>query len=273
MKEKISITINSKLIRDVDSIVDNIFIRNRSQAIEYLIEKAFKENKIAVILADEGNQIKGLKHRYALKVNHCTVIEKAIRKLRDSGFRTIYIVAGNDTLTRIFKLIGDGSDYGVKINFISEEIQRGSASALKLLRGEIKTTFLVVQCDIVFEHINLNELWRAHQKEKSVATMLVSSISMNKNPIYGYVNLEGNKILSYVEKPKPAKYKSSIFFAGIFVAEPEIFSYPGDSLEHNFFPGLAKRGLLGGLMYSGEHLHIHTKEDLTYVKKVLKNLN
>lgn len=273
MKEKISVTINDKVLRDIDSIVDNLIIRNRSQAIEYLIKEALKESKIAVILAGEGksNHQNELKYRYALKVNHCTVIEKAIRKLSDSGFKIIYIVAGNDTLTRIFKLIGDGSDYNLQINFINEEVQRGSAAALKLLKGKIKTTFLVVQCDIIFDDVNLLELWKTHQKEKFVATMLVRSISMNKNPVYGYVNLEGNKVLSYVEKPKPTKYKSTIFFAGIFVAEPEIFSYTGDSLEHNLFPELSKRKLLGGLMNSTEHLHIHTKEDFLYIKRILNS--
>ena len=57
MKQKVSITINSKMLRDVDSLVDNIFIRNRSQSIEYLIEKALKETKTAVILADNKKSL------------------------------------------------------------------------------------------------------------------------------------------------------------------------------------------------------------------------
>ena len=49
-KTKISITIDEKILRDIDFIVDNIYIRNRSQAIEYLAKNALEENKIAVIL-------------------------------------------------------------------------------------------------------------------------------------------------------------------------------------------------------------------------------
>ena len=37
MKTKISITLNQKIVDEIDSIVDNIYIRNRSQAIEHLV--------------------------------------------------------------------------------------------------------------------------------------------------------------------------------------------------------------------------------------------
>ena len=36
MKQKISITIDREILKRVDSIVDNVIIRNRSQAIEHL---------------------------------------------------------------------------------------------------------------------------------------------------------------------------------------------------------------------------------------------
>lgn len=272
MKKKISITINDKVLRDIDSLVDNIIIRNRSQSIEYLIKKALKESKIAVILAGDSKSSSSekLKNRYALKINHIPLIEKAIKKLGSSGFKDIYIIADHNTLTNIFKIVGDGSNYNLKIEFVDEEFSNGSASALKLLKGRIKTTFLVVQCDIIFDNVNLIELWQQHLQDKIVATLLIcSNIIPGDKVLYGHVDLEGNKVLSYIEKPALSKLKSSIFFGGIFVAEPEIFSYEGRSLELDIFPELARRRLLGGKMSSTEHLHIHTYEDLAKIKKKL----
>lgn len=270
MKQKISITINDKILRDVDSMVDNILIRNRSQSFEYLIKEAFKETKIAVMLAgDTPSKDDKLKNRYSLKINHSTIIEKAIRKLSDSGFKTIYIIADHSTLTNIFKIVGDGSDYKVKIHFVNEEIQEGTGSALKLLKGKIKTTFLMVQSDIIFDDVNLLELWQNHQKETAIATMLIcSNIIPGNKSIFGYVDLQGNKVLSYIEKPRYRK--SSIFFGGILIAEPEIFSYPGKSLERDIFPELAKRRLFNGQMTSIDHLHINNQEDLARLKKILR---
>lgn len=275
MKNKISITINEKILKDIDSIIDNIFIRNRSQAIEYLIKKSMKESKTAVILAGTGLKCSTdkLKNRYALKVNHATIIEKTIKKFQDSGFKNIYIIAPHEILTNIFKIVGDGSNFNVKIEYIDEENPEGSASALKLLSGKIKTTFLVVQCDIVITHIDLLELWNKHLQEKAVVTLLLCSEVQPANQVrYGHVSLNGNKITSWDEKPLLKNLKSTIFNAGIFIAEPELLKYHGKSLEFNIFPELVKRGLLSGHMSSSPHLHIHTRADLERVKKLLKEL-
>ena len=275
MKDKISITINEKILRDIDSIVDNIIIRNRSQAIEYLIKKSMKETKVAVILAGDGlsSSNEKIKNRYSLKINIRTLIEHTIKKLHDAGFRNICIVAPHDTLTNIFKIIGDGSNFNVKIEYVDEEVQEGSASALKLLNGKIGTTFLVVQCDLIIDYIDLVELWNKHLQEKSVVTMLLCSEVQPTNKIrYGHVSLNGDKIISYDEKPSLKNLKSSIFFAGVFISEPEIFKCHGRSLELDIFPELAKRGLLAGYLSDLPHLHIHTKEDLEKTKKMIHQL-
>jgi len=272
MKHKISITINEKILKDVDSIVDNIVIRNRSQAIEHLIKKSMRETKTAVILAggEVKNSGKKIKNRYALKINNRTMISHTIKKLHDTGFRTIYIIAPHDTLTNIFKTVGNGSDFNVKIEYIDEEVAEGSGYALKLLREKVKTTFLVVQCDLIIDYIDLMELWNKHLQEKAVTTLLICTEVQPKDRVkYGHVSVSGNKILSYDEKPLFNKLKSSIFFAGVFVSEPEILKCPGKSLEFDIFPELAKRGLLAGHISNLPHLHIHTNEDLKRVKKLI----
>jgi NDP-sugar pyrophosphorylase family protein len=273
MKQKISITINNKILRDVDSVIDRLYIRNRSQAFEYLIKKALKDDKIAVILAGDGksNKSERLKNRYALKINHFTIIERAIKKLSDSGFRNIYIIAQHEALTNIFNIVGDGSSHNVKIEFIEEESFDGSATALKLLKGKIETTFLLVQCDILFEDVDLKELWQQHILDKKIVTMRIcSSVIPGGRVKFGRVHMQGNKITSYIGKTIEHNVGSTIFFGGILVAEPEIFSYPGKSLDKEIFPELVKRGLVGGQMNSSEHLHIHTREDLEYARKKFK---
>ncbi len=277
MKDKISITINEKILRDIDSVVDNIFIRNRSQAIEYFIKQAMKETKTAVILAGvRGKGLAGSKFpkRYAFKINGQTIIEKQIKKLKDSGFKKIYIVANHNTLTDIFRIIGDCANSDLKIEFIDEEDQDGAGAALKLLTGKIKTTFLVVQCDVVLDNVDLMELWKQHMEDKMVVTLRVcGSITPSNTCLFGHVNMEGRKVISYDEKPAPKRVSSSLFFGGVFVAEPEFFHYPGKSLEYDIFPELAKRRLLGGHITSSAHLHVHTKEDLMNVKRKLNELD
>ena len=276
MKDKISVTINGKVLRDVDSIIDNIFIRNRSQAIEYLIEEALKSKKISVILVGDSTKLSSsarMSNRYAIKINGISLIERAVRKLGNSGFKTIYIIGIRDILTNIFKIIGDGSDFNVKIEYINEESQNGTASAIKLIKGKVNSTFLLIHSDIIIDHINLLEIWQKHLQDKVVATILIGSpYNPGKNSIHGNVCLEGNRIVRYIEKPNKKELKSSMFIRGVFVLEPEILSCPGNSLEFDVFPILMKKGLLSGHISATETLHIHTKEDLEIVKKKFKEI-
>lgn len=273
MKNKISITINERIIKDINSLIDNIYIRNRSQAIEFLVNKALGEDKIAVILAG-GNEEKlklfGNAYKPTAKIGGSTVIEIAIKKLRRNGFKTVYIVARHNVLTSIFQIIADGVEYGVKVNYIEEKESQGSADSLKLLRGKIKTSFLVVYCDIIFDAMDINGIWERHLKHKAISTLMITSVPTSS--IYlgkvGHVKVEGNKMVEFVEKPPKAE--STIFFCGLFMAEPELLEYKGHSLETEVFQELIKKGYLYGYLSSKEYLHIHNKDDIKIIGKKLK---
>jgi len=269
MKKKISITINEKTLKEIDSLVNGISIRNRSQSIEFLVEKSLGENKVAIILAGgSGKKIKiDDEYKPTIKIGNLTIIELAIKKLREGGFKNIFIIAQRPVLTKIFRVIGNGSSYGVKIDFVEEKESRGSGDSFRLLKGEIKKSFLVVYCDIVFNEIDIKELWRSHIKQKSIATLLIASSPTIQSKV-GIVKMEGGKIVEFTEKP--SKAESSVFFSGIFIAEPEIFEYSGISLEKDIFPKLVKGGFLHGHLSSKKYLHIHSKDDVKIVEKRLK---
>ncbi len=264
MKKKISITISEKTLKDIDGIVDRIFIQNRSQAIEHLANVALGENKTAVILAGgdpEYLKISNDEYRPTAKIKGMRVCELAVKKLRENNFKNIFIVAQNKVLTAIFDILKDGSNFGVKINYVEDKQNLGTAETLRNLKGRINSNFLVVFGDIIFSKINIEELWKQHLMTKSIVTlMLTTSGSPSRK---GVVKIEGNKILAFQQKPE----KTDIYlgFSSIFVADPQVLNYDGNSLEQDIFPKLAKRGLLSGHLSSEKEIHIHSKSD---VKKV-----
>ena len=260
VKTKISITINEKTLQDIDSIIDNIYIRNRSQAIEHLAKNALGENKAAVILlggSEERIRISKDEYRPTAGIKNSSVIELTLKKLRENNFKTIFIVARHNLLTKLFEMLKDGTDYGVKINYIEEKSSNGTADSLKYLKGKISTNFLVVYGDVIFNKINIDELWNDHIKQNSIATIMLTTSS--KPSEKGTVRVEGNKVLTFEQKPK----KSDIYlvFSPIFVTEPQIFEYSGSSLESDVFPELAEKGLLNGHLSSEKEIHIHSKKD------------
>lgn len=273
MKTKISITLNSKILKEVDSIVDNLFIRNRSQAIEYLIKRTFVENKTAVILAGgDANKLIIEKNifRPVFNFSGLTPLELTINTLRKNNFKIIYIVGRKPILNEMFKVVGNGSEFGVKIEYVDEKIDaKGSADSLRLLKGKIKNSFLTVFCDIIIDNIDLKGLWEEHLRRKAMTTLLIAT-SPKANFSGGIIFMEGNKVKRFLEKPK--KVESFIFFTGVFISEPEIFEYSGKSLQYHVFPKLAEKGMLYGYLSDKEHLHFHSKKDILRLEKKLKEM-
>ena len=264
MKTKISITIEESILREVDKIIDNLYIRNRSQAMEYLVSTSLGEKKTAVILAggsEEKLMIDG-SFMISVKIREKTVLEYAVEKLRECGFRNIFIIARNNLLTKAFEILRDGAAYGVKVDYIEEKISKGTATTIKLVKGKINTRFLAVYGDIVFNNVNIGALWDSHIKQTPIATLMLTTSP--KPSEKGTVSMEGRKILQFVQKPK----KSDIYlvFSPIFVAEPELLEYMGTSLERDIFPKLAEKGLLQGYLSSGKEVHIHSLADVKKVK-------
>ncbi len=249
------------MLKRIDSIVDNVIIRNRSQAIEHLVNNSLGENKTAVILSggdEKSMKISENEYRITARIGKTTIVEKAIKKLRQNNFRDIFIIARSNILTSVFDILKDGSSYDVKINYVEEKESNGSASSLRLINGKIKTGFLVVFGDIIFDRINIEELWNQHVRQNSIATLMLTTSSTPSKK--GIVKMEGSKILKFEQKPEHSDVY--IGFSSMFVAEPEILSYRGQSLEYDIFPKLAEKGLLQGHLSSEKEIHIHTKKDI-----------
>jgi len=264
VKEKVSLTIEKKVLKEVEGIIDGLKIRNMSQAVEYLLKRALGEEKIGVILCggDENKYKIDGKYRFTIKINDSTLIEETIKKLKKYGFKHIFIIARENVLTNMFRILEDGRRYGMEVEYIKEVFSNGTMDSLRLLKGRINTNFLVVFGDVVFD-IDLNKLWETHIKNMGTATLTLETY--DKPGEKGVVQLEGNQIVDFVQKPK--NFKSYIAFVPLFFCAPEIFEYNGKSLEEDVFPILAKEGMLFGYVTSGWNRHIHTKKDLEEIRK------
>ena len=256
MKEKISITINKNLLRNIDSLIDRLYIRNRSQAIEYLIDKVLGTEKTAVILAggdEESLRISPEEYCLTAKRGTTTVLSLPLKTLRKHNFKKVYLVARHKVLTKAFELAGDGSSHGIKLTYVEEKTSQGTFDTLKLLKGKISSNFLVVYGDIVFDSINLQSLWDTHSMSNAVATLLLTTSATPSQK--GNVSMQGKQVLRFIQKPPQSD--NYLVFSPIFVTEPEIFDRHGHSLELDVFPELTKKELLSGHLSPVKEEHVH----------------
>jgi len=265
MKEKVSVTIEKSVISDLDKLIDHINIKNRSHAVEYLIRKALGENKTAVILSGgdpELLRVSKFEFRPTVNIKGNYLIELQLRKLKENNFNNVFIIGRKEVLSAIFDIVKSGEDYGIKANYIEEKKSNGTAESLRLLKGRINNTFLVVFCDILFDKINIKELWETHIRHNYIATLILTTSSQPKK---GIVKLEGTKALDFTQAPKGADM--FIGFSSMFVAEPKIFDFEGKSFESDIFPRIAAMGLLGGHVSSEKEVHIHSKQDIENLRR------
>lgn len=274
MKKRISITLDEKLIKQIDLMVDGINVRSRSEAIENLINERIVERKTAVILAGGNPEklfIKELNvYRPLVSFGRKKLIEDILLKCREAGFVNIIIIGFASLISKLYEVLGNGEKYGVSITYVEEGKELGSAKTLELAKKYLKSDFLFLPCDHWFD-FDLKKLYEFHLMHNGVVTLAIHARTAFdwKTSV---VVLDGYRIIDYEEFPKKPKTHLISIFIG--VAKPEIFNYipPVEiywSLQKDLFPKFAKEGKLIGYPISGNWVNVHSKEDVEKVKSLL----
>jgi NDP-sugar pyrophosphorylase family protein len=145
---------------------------------------------------------------------------------------------------RIETALGDGSRYGVKLNYLYEEQLMGSAGAVKPLQGFFTETFVVVGCDDLTD-ANLAALVAFHKERGALAT--IGLLEADEVDQYGVViTADDGRILEFQEKPAKGTERSKLVNTGIYVFEPEVLDAIPAGTFYDFgkqvFPALLAAG-------------------------------
>ncbi|MEK6959397.1 MAG: sugar phosphate nucleotidyltransferase [archaeon] len=269
MKNKISITLDENIISGIDALVDGIYIRNKSQAIEYLLKKTLSgSNKAIFLCGGTPKRTESGKLRPCANFLGTPSIIHNIRFLRSHGFREIIIVANKTSLAELENEISHAKISGVEVKYHDDgETSQGSMDSLRRVKG-IDGTTLVVFGDQLLINSNMQNFWKTHLIYKAEATLYVQAF-LEKTENAGVVSMEGNLITSFVQKP--GHNFSLIHFSGTFIMEPEMLHHKGHSLEYDIFPELAKNKKLVGYLSEKPIHHFHTDKEIAAIEKLLKS--
>jgi len=275
MKKRVSLSLDSSLIKEIDSSVDGIRLRSRSDAIEKILRKYVMEKKTAVILAGgkpEKLFIKKLNvYRPLVKIGKKILIEDNILKCREAGFTNIVIIGSSIIISKIYEILGDGKKYDVNITYVEETKSLGSAKTLEIAKSYLKGDILFLPCDHYFD-FDLKKLYEFHLSQNGVVTLGIHTRTSFdwKTSI---VVMDGYKIIDYEEKPKTPKTHLISIFIGFIKSDVFNFIPPGEvywSLQEHLFPKLAKEGKLIGYPIAGNWINVHTKEDVEKIIELKK---
>jgi mannose-1-phosphate guanylyltransferase len=180
---------------------------------------------------------------------------------------TDIVLAVGKSPGQIRDYFGDGSKFGVRLTYSTEDSPLGTAGAVKNAEKFLDNPIIVLNGD-VFTDIDLTIMMQLHRGNKAVASMALTTV---ENPtIYGVVEIDSEgRVKRFMEKPSRDKTTTNMINAGIYILEPDILSYITPNtfamFERDVFPVvLAKGQVVCGYPFQDYWIDIGTPDK--YVK-------
>ena len=205
-------------------IVDNDGKLVGIEEIDELLKPEHKNNKVVLMVGGLGTRLRPLTEKTPkpmLKVGDKPLLETILLNFKKYGFTNILLSVSYKSEI-IENYFGDGSKFGVHIEYIHEEKRMGTAGALSLIKEKLNEPFFVMNGDLL-TNINFKHMMAYHVLNNSIATMGVREYDFQVP--YGVVNLDGINIKSIEEKPVHNFYVS----AGIYVLDNKVLDLIPDN--------------------------------------------
>lgn len=138
---------------------------------------------------------------------------------------------------------GDGSAFGVQIEYSLEEQPLGTAGSVKNAEHLLKEPFLVISGDALTD-FDLRKIIAAHEASKAMATITLTRVP---NPLeFGVIIVdEENNVRQFLEKPSWGEVFSDTVNTGIYVLDPRVLRYiekgKNTDWSKDVFPAMLRR--------------------------------
>ena len=160
-----------------------------------------------------------------IPIGEIPIVEHIINKFFSYGSSQFFLIVNHKK--NMIKAYFSENEKEYIVNFIDEDKPLGTGGGLSLLKGKIKSTFILSNCDIIIEE-DYEKIYDYHKKEKNLITM-ICSLKKIKIP-YGVIEIsKTGKIESMREKPEISFFTNT----GMYIVEPSIIS----ELDEDFYIG------------------------------------
>jgi mannose-1-phosphate guanylyltransferase len=216
--------------------------------------------KAMILAAGKGTRVRPITHttpKPMIPILQKPVMEFLLELLREHGFDQIMVNVSH-LAEEIENYFRDGQRFGVQIAYsfegriedgelIGEAL--GSAGGLKRIQdfqAFFDDTFVVLCGDGLID-LDLTEAVKRHRAKGAMASLITKRVPRDQVSSYGVVVTDPDgRVLSFQEKPAVEEAASDMINTGIYIFEPEIFSYipsgkPFD-IGSDLFPRLVESG-------------------------------
>lgn len=248
-------------------LVDNDIVLGMSVIEELHIQRQ-RPNAVLIMAGGLGSRLGDLTKKCPkpmLTVGEQPLLETTIKRMSEQGFKRFF-VSVNYLAHKITNYFGDGSKFGVSIEYIPEEKAMGTAGALAMFPYEEEHSIIVMNGDI-FTMLDFGLMVDYHKLYKPACT-----VALKKHPVtvpYGVMDIASENIITgIIEKPTYDFFIS----AGIYVFSPEIVKFLTKN-EYIDMPSVFSQLLNSGKKLISYPLHelwldIGTPADLTTANSI-----
>ena len=150
-----------------------------------------------------------------LPVGEKPILQTILEQLVEGGLSHFFLAVHYHS-EQVRAHFGDGSRWGVRIDYLEEREPLGTAGALGSLdRAKVDTPLLMMNGDLL-TRLDFGQLLDYHEERGGLATMCVREYDFQIP--YGVVRGDGGQVAEITEKPVQKFFVN----AGIYVLEPDI---------------------------------------------------
>ena len=174
-----------------------------------------------ILSGGRGTRLRPLTYTSAkqlVPVANKPVLFYGIEAIADAGITDIGIVVG-DTQAEIRAAVGDGSRWGVKVQYIEQDAPRGLAHAVKISRDYIGDEPFVMYLGDNLLNKGITQFVREFEAQKPAAQILLTHVPDPQ--MFGVAQLEDGKVVRLVEKPKEPI--GDLALVGVYMFGPDVF--------------------------------------------------
>lgn len=182
------------------------------------------EMKGLILAGGHGTRLRPITYttsKQLIPIANKPVLFYAIEALKDAGITDIGIIVGHteERICDIQTTVGDGSTFGVKVTYIKQDAPRGIAHAVMISEKFMGDSPFVVYLGDNLLKGGIREFKDLFESSSTDALVLLTPVA---NPqMFGVAEMDGDRILRLVEKPKEPK--SNLALVGIYFFRNSVF--------------------------------------------------
>ncbi|HEY6360422.1 MAG TPA: glucose-1-phosphate thymidylyltransferase [Vicinamibacterales bacterium] len=174
-----------------------------------------------ILSGGKGTRLRPLTYTSAkqlVPVANKPILFYGIEAIAAAGIRDIGIVVG-DTQAEIRAAVGDGSRWGVRVEYIEQDAPRGLAHAVKISQPYIGDEPFVMYLGDNLLNKGITHFVQEFDRERPAAQILLAKVPDPQ--MFGVAQLHDGRVVRLVEKPKEPI--GDLALVGVYMFGPQVF--------------------------------------------------